>query len=93
VDNVASAHEKNLGELTMTNHYEIEVQLGSGKSCRITPSVVDRKNVRLVMTLESKKPNGQTEGLSVTQVVTQQGKPFEVAVGDMNLTMTPRIGE
>ena len=35
------------------------------------------------------------EGLSVTQVVTPQGKPFEVAVGDMNLTfksyLTSRI--
>jgi hypothetical protein len=31
--------------------------------------------------------------LSVVQVVTKAGKPFEVAVGNMNLTLTPLLAE
>jgi hypothetical protein len=88
-----NSNEKNLGELSLTNHYETCVQLGAGKSCRIVPSVIDRKNIRLTMTLESKKTNGKTEGLNVIQVVTRTGKSFEVAVGDMNLTLTPNLAE
>jgi hypothetical protein len=87
------SNEKNLGELSMTNHYETCVQLGIGKSCRIVPSIIDRKNIRLTVTLESKRANGKTEGLNVVQVITQTGKSFEVAVGDMNLTMTPKLAE
>jgi hypothetical protein len=88
-----SSNEKNLGELSLTNHYETCVQLGTGKSCRIVPSVIDRNNIRLTMTLESKQANGKTEGLNVVQVITQTGKSFEVAVGDVNLTLTPKLAE
>lgn len=88
-----NSNDKNLGELSLTNHYETEVQLGAGKSCRIVPSAIDRRNIRLTMTLESKKANGRTEGLNVIQVVTRTGRPFEVAVGDMNLTLTPKLAE
>lgn len=91
--NLNNSNDENLGELSLTNHYETDVQLGIGKSCRIVPSVIDRRNIRLTMTLESKKTNGQTEGLNVIQVITQTGKPFEVAVGDMNLTLTPELSE
>ena len=54
---------------------------------------IDRNNIRLTMTLESKQANGKTEGLNVIQVITQTGKSFEVAVGDMNLTLTPKLAE
>jgi hypothetical protein len=85
--------DKDLGELSLTNHYETYVQLGTGKSCRIVPSMIDGKNIRLTMTVESKKANGKTEGLNVIQVITRAGKPFEIAVGDMNLTLTPKLAE
>ena len=84
---------RNLGELVLTNYYEAEVQLGAGKSCRITPKVIDRKNLQLTMALESKRIDGQMAGLSVTQVITRPGEPFEVAVGDMNFTLTPKLAE
>jgi hypothetical protein len=41
------------------------------------------------MALESKYSNGGVKGLSIIQVITKSGEPFEVAVGDMNLTLTP----
>src|SRR5271170_6193737 len=81
----------NLGELQLTNHYETCVNLGAGKSCTIKPTVLDRSNLQLTMALESKNANGRIKDLSVVQVVTKTGKPFEIAVGDMNLTLTPKL--
>ena len=43
------------------------------------------------MTLQSKQANGKTAGLIITQVTTRPGKPFEVAIGDMDITITPEI--
>lgn len=85
------ANVKKLGALALTNHCETCIQLGDGKSCTITPNVLDRGSVRLTMAVESKKPNGHTDGLSVTDVVASPGKSFEVAIGDLNISLTPNI--
>ncbi len=88
-----SATNKNLGELSLTNHFETCVNLGAGKSCTIKPTLLGRSNLQLIMSLQSKNSGGKTTDLSVVQVVTKTGKPFEVAVGNMNLTLTPLLAE
>ena len=88
-----SATNKNLGELSLTNHYETCVNLGAGRSCTIKPTLMSHDNLQLTMAVESKTSNGKTKDLSVVQVVTKMGKPFEVAVGEMNLTLTPKLSE
>jgi hypothetical protein len=84
-----SLTNKNLGELQLTNHYETCINLGAGKSCTIRPTLIDHASLRLTMSLESKNSSGGVKGLSVVQIVTKTGQPFEVAVGDMSLTLTP----
>ncbi len=84
------ANQKNLGELALTNHIETCVNLGAGKSCTITPTLLDHKNLQLVMALESKS-DGKTAGLSVVQVVAQPGESFDVTVGDLKITLTPNL--
>jgi hypothetical protein len=97
VANIVTSSEsytnQNLGELALTNHYETYINLGAGKSCTITPNLIDRKNLQLTMSLESKNADGKTKDLSIVQVVAKTGKPFEVAVGNMNLTLTPMLAE
>jgi hypothetical protein len=83
------ANLKVLGELALTNHIETCVNLGAGNSCIITPTLLDQANLQLVMALESRKKDGQTTGLSVVQVVTQPGKPFDIAVGNLDIALTP----
>ena len=84
-------NQKNLGELALTNHIETCVNLGAGKSCTITPTLLDHKNLQLVMAFESKKSDGKTAGLSVVQVVEQSGQSFDIAVGDLDITLTPEM--
>jgi hypothetical protein len=82
---------KNLGELMLTNHIETCVNLGTGESCTITPTLLDHKNLQLVMALESKKIGGETAGLSVIQIVAQTGQSFDITLGDLDITLTPEL--
>ena len=82
---------RDLGAVTLTNHYETCVNLGAGKDCILTPKMIDSHNVQLTLAVESKTAAGRTHDLSVTQVVTREGKPLEVAVGDYSLSLTPKV--
>lgn len=86
-----STQPRNLGDLQLTNHLETFINLGAGMSCTILPTVLNRSNLQLTMSLELKGPDGSVKDLSVVRVTTKTDKPFEVAVGDMDLTLTPRI--
>jgi len=80
-----------LGEISLTNHYETYVSLGNGKDCLLTPKMIDKDNVQLTLTVESKNANGKLHDLSITQVVTRSGKSFEVAVGEFSFSLTPNV--
>ncbi len=82
---------RDLGTVTLTNHFETSVKLGAGKDCVFTPKMIDRQNVQITVAVESKTVSGKIHDLSVTQVVTRAGKPFEVAVGDFSLSLTPNM--
>jgi hypothetical protein len=86
---VAAVTSRNLGELQLSNNRETCVSLGAGKSFTIKPTAIDRSHLQLILQVESKFANGGTKDLSITQVVTKAGQPFEIAVGDVNLTLTP----
>jgi hypothetical protein len=79
-----------LGELTLTNHCETSVQLSNGKNCTLLPRG-DGRNMELTLALKSCTSDGRTHDLSVTQVNAKSGKPLEVALGDYELSFTPKI--
>ena len=82
---------RDLGALTLTNHYETCVQLSPGKDCILTPKIIDSHNMQLTLAVESKTAAGKIHDLSVTQVVAHTGQPLEVAVGNYSLSLTPNI--
>ena len=81
----------NLGEITLTNHYETCVQLGDGKNCTLTPRMLDRHNSQITLAFQSKTAAGKTRDLSVTQIVAREGQRLEVVVGGFSLSFTPHI--
>lgn len=87
----AKKFDGNLGEITLTNHDETCLQLANGSSCTFNAKMLDRNNVQIILTLESKNVYGETRNFSVAQVVAKSGKPLEVAVGDLNLSFTPLV--
>jgi hypothetical protein len=83
---------KDLGILQMTNNYETCVSIGAGKDCRMVPKILDRKNIEITVTFESKKPDGTTSGFSVVQLQGTTEKPFEVSIGtNTDFTFTPQV--
>ena len=82
---------RDLGELSLTNNYELQVVVARDRTCVIVPKILDSKNLQLTMSLQTRSASGKMQDLSVTQVTGPMGKPVEVAVGDMDLTLTPMI--
>jgi hypothetical protein len=91
VSAISLANTRDLGELVLTNHYETRINLGEGRSCTITPEQLNRDSVQLTLTLQSKQADGNVAGLVVSRVTTRPGQPFEVAIGDMDITITPIV--
>ena len=87
----AQSAVKDLGILQMTNDFETCVSFGADKDCRMVPKILDRNNVQITLTVELKKPNGSPAGLSVVQMVGAPKKPFDVSVGNTEITFTPQI--
>lgn len=90
---VTHSNSKDLGVIQLTNRYETEIDLGKGKSCTITPRLLDRHELQLTLSFGSKNAEGRPNGLCVTRVVAEAGKPFDITVNDTNLTFTPRLVE
>lgn len=88
-----AANPNDFGELDMTNNTEAIVHFGSGKTCRIMPRVVDRKNVELTMTLETQQSNGKIGSMTIARAVAPVGTPVEMKVGDTDMSLTPVIVE
>jgi hypothetical protein len=80
-----------LGEISLTNHCETRVDLGAGKDCLLMPKLVGRSDVELTVSLESHSPAGKTLDLTVTQVTTKSGKPLDIALGDYQISLTPKM--
>jgi hypothetical protein len=83
---------KDLGILQMTNNYETCVSLDAGKDCRMVPKILDRKNILITVTFESKKSDGKPTDLSIVQLQGAADKPFEVSIGtNTDFTFTPEV--
>ena len=87
----AKSFERNIGEIALTNLNDTYVQFSTGENFTLTPKVLDKNNVRITLAVESKDVYGDTHDFAVTQVVTEPGKPLEVAVGSYSLSFTPQI--
>ena len=87
----AQSNVKDLGIVQMTNNYETCVSFGPEADGRMVPKLLDRKNIEITLTIESKKPNGKTSGLSVVQLQGSTQKQFEVTIGKTDFTFTPQI--
>lgn len=92
-NSVNNGPNRNLGEISLTNHNETCLLLPTGETCTFTPRLLDKRNVQLTLALESKNDYGETHQFAVTQIVAQSGKPMEVAVGDLALSFTPRVND
>jgi hypothetical protein len=90
---VAQSKTRDLGVVQLTNHYETEIDLGTGKSCTIIPRLLDHRELQLTLSFGTKNAAGRPTGLSVTRVTAQPDQPFDITVNDMDLIFTPKLAE
>lgn len=83
--------ERKIGTISLTNLDDTYVQFSSGESFTLTPKILDSRNVRITLAVESKDAYGATHNFAVTQVVAEPGKPVKVAVGGYDLSFTPEV--
>ena len=91
VAQAAPSKVNDLGVLQLTNHYETCVKFGPNRDCRIVPNMLDRHNVELTLTVETRSPDGKTSGLSIVQLTGKTQQPFEISIGDTDFSFTPAI--
>ncbi|MGH7942236.1 MAG: hypothetical protein ACREE6_16780 [Limisphaerales bacterium] len=87
----AQSNVKDLGILQMTNNYETCISIGAGQDCRMIPKILDRKDIQITLTFESKKSDGKMAGLSVLELQGMVAKPFEVSIENTDFTFTPEV--
>lgn len=83
--------ERKLGNITLTNLNDTYVQFSTGECFTLTPKMIDKSNVRITLSVESKDDYGDTHDFAVTQVYAKPGNAVEVAIGSYNLSFTPAI--
>ena len=82
-----------LGVVQLTDRYETRIDLTNGKSCTITPRLIDSKHLRLTMSLQSKSANGLTTDLKVVTVVARPDEQFQMDFGNMDFVLTPQMAD
>lgn len=82
---------KDLGIIELTNHYETQISIGQDRTCTITPNVLDRRNLELILSFGTKNAQGKTIGLSVTRVTAEPDRPLDITVNDLDLTFIPKM--
>jgi hypothetical protein len=87
----AQSKIKDLGILQMTNNYETCLKFGTNRDARIIPRMLDRHNIQITLTVESKAPGGKVAGLSVVQMTGSAGQPFQISIGDTDFSFTPQV--
>lgn len=88
---VTQSKIKDLGVLQMTNNYETCLKFGTNRNARIIPRMLDRHNVQITLTVESKNTDGKVSGLSVVQMTGSEGQPFQISIGNTDFSFTPQI--
>lgn len=87
----ANPFDRKIGSIALTNHSDTYVQFATGENFTLTPKMLDKNNVQITLSVESRDKYGDTHAFAATQVVTAPGKPLDVAVGSYNLSFTPQI--
>jgi len=88
---VVNPNDRNLGDLSLTNHTETYLRLTTGELCTLTSKLLDKSNVQITFSLESKNEYGETHGFAATQVIAQTGKSLTVTLSGLNFILVPHV--
>jgi len=86
----ASPKLTNLGVVEMSDGLPIHRDLGGGKACVITPTVITG-GIRLAFAIEETNSAGVVQTLASPVMERTSVGPMEVIVGDIAIRVTPKV--
>lgn len=84
-------NKKDLGVLPLSNHISTTISLGKNRQCTITPTLLRSGNLRIILSIETTGTDGKAQNENVACVRARVGEPFNISIGDMNLSFTPQL--
>jgi len=82
---------KDLGEVELTAQTQKRVSLGDGKDCVITPTVLADGNLQMDLSVERKGDDGKIQRLAQSRLTARPGQQCAISIGDMMVSLTPRL--
>ena len=82
---------KDLGVLPLSNHVSTTITLGQNQQCTITPTLMKSGSLEIILAVEKTRADGTPLGMNVARVRVRSGEPFDVSIGDMDLSFTPQL--
>ena len=86
-----NSNERAIGKIALTNLDDTYVQFSSGETFTLTPKIGSDDNVQITLSVQSQNAYGATKNFAATQLVAEQGKPVNVAIGGYNVSFTPQV--
>jgi hypothetical protein len=83
-----SAHKTDLGVVELSNRTSSHFDLGAGRECIITPTVLPDGNLEIDMVITADQ---NTTRLVAPRVTTRPGQRLLVSMGDTSVALTPKL--
>lgn len=80
-----------LGVVELSDQIATRLDIGSGKSCVLTPTALSLGNLKIDVVLEQTDAHGKLATFSPSPVSTHDGERFGVSVGDICFALTPKL--
>ena len=93
-DNATAADAANgpdLGAVQLVNQTPSRFDLGGGKTCTLTPTIVADGNYDIKVVFEVQRADGQTEQLGMGEVTVSPGLAVRLHSGDNSIGFTPTV--
>ena len=85
------ANQRAVGKITLTNLEDTYVRFSTGETFTLTPKLTGDHGVQITVSMQSQNAYGATKNFAVTQLVADQGKPVDVAIGGYDFSFTPQV--
>ncbi|MFO1477406.1 MAG: hypothetical protein U1F98_12220 [Verrucomicrobiota bacterium] len=87
----ANMTTKELGVVEFSAHTPKSFTLGPGTNCVITPTILPDSILKLHIAVETKDADGKASQMGQGEVTQRSGQQCGISVGDMMISLTPKL--
>jgi Flp pilus assembly secretin CpaC len=80
-----------LGVVELSDRAPLRFNLGDGRSCVVTPTVLADGNIQMEIAVEAMAADGKSEQLGQSRLTARPGQQASISVGDRMIGLTPKL--